>query len=103
MPEDTYEAKLAEFNAKADKLQEAERVLVMQADDADAFRGDLLARYDVALETRNEAGIAAYLVEVEELRKRQVAVTAALAKVRAEYDALERERPRRTWRQLVGL
>jgi len=105
MPEDEYEAKLAEFNAKADKLEQTERALVVQDHDDEAFRRDLVARYDVALQTRNEAGIAAYMVAAEELHNKQIARKAALAAVRAEYDALERgrpRRPRRTWGQLLG-
>ena len=58
--EDDYEAKLAAYYAKADQLEEAERVLVKESNDDDAFWHSLVARYDRALETRDEAGIAAY-------------------------------------------
>jgi hypothetical protein len=103
-----YEAKLAEFDAKADKLELAERALVAQDHDDEALRRDWVARYDVALQARDEAGIAAYMVAAEELRIKWSARNDALAAVRAEYDALERERPRRprrprrTWGQLLG-
>jgi ribosomal 50S subunit-associated protein YjgA (DUF615 family) len=106
MPEDEFETKLAEFEAKADKLELAERALVAEAHKDEAVRRRLVARYDVALEANDKAGIAAYMVEVEELRNKLIARTAALAAVRAEYDALERgrpRRPRRTWGQLLGL
>jgi hypothetical protein len=103
MPEDGYEAKLAEFNAKADKLVEAERVLVAQSRNDEAFRCDMLARYDAALEARDQAGIAAYQAEVKELNERYIARRAALTKVRAEYDALERQRPRRPRRSTSSL
>jgi hypothetical protein len=101
-----FGARLAEFNAKADKLVEAERVLVMQSHDDESIRRDMLARYDAALAAHDKAGIAAYNTEVKELQNRAIARHAALAKVRADYDALERQLlrpPRRTWRQLLGL
>jgi hypothetical protein len=100
-----YEAKLAEFDAKADKLERAERTLVAQDRADEALRRDWGAKYDVALQARDEGGIAAYMVAAEELRIKWIARNDALAAVRAEYDALERERPRRprrTWGQLLG-
>ncbi len=101
-----YEAALAEFDAMGDKLELAERTLVEQSNEDEAYRRLLLMRYDTALEAQDEAGIAAYMAEAERLRIRYVERKAALAAVRAEYDALERERPRRphrTWRELLGL
>jgi hypothetical protein len=101
-----YEAALAEFNSKADKLELAERALVKQSNEDDANRRLLLRRYDEALEARDEEGIAAYMAEAETLRIRYVERKAALAAVREEFRALERERPRpprRTWREFLGL
>jgi hypothetical protein len=65
----------------------------------------LVAKYDVALRAGDEEGLAAYMVAVEELRIKWIERKEAWAAVRAEYDALERERPRRprrTWLQLLG-
>lgn len=67
---------------------------------------NLLAKYDAALEARDEAGIASYMVEVEKLRIRHIERKDALDAVRAEYEALQRNRPRRrrrTFGQLLGL
>ncbi len=103
---DEYAAELVEFDAKADKLELAERALVEQSYEDEAYRRLLLTRYDAALEAKDEAGIAAYMAEAETLRIRYVERKSALAAVRAEYEALERERPcrpRRTWRELLGL
>jgi hypothetical protein len=105
MPDDDYAAKLAEFNAEADRREEEERMLVAQANKEDAFSRELVRRYDIALENRDQVGIDAYMVEVRALNERQIAIKAALNKVRAEYDVLARQRPRpprRTWRRLFG-
>jgi hypothetical protein len=101
-----YEAKLAEFDARADKLGLAERALVQESREDETLWRDLVARYDAALEAKDEAGIAAYQAGYEELRNKHIARKAALAAVRAEYDALERRRPRRprrTWGELLGV
>jgi hypothetical protein len=112
MTKDTYEAKVAEyeikaaeFEAKADKPELAERALVTQDHEDEALLLRWVAKYDAALEANDKAGIAAYMVAVEEIRNRYIARKAALTAVRAEYDALERDRPRRprrTWGQLLG-
>jgi hypothetical protein len=111
MTEDDYEAKVAEYEAKyakwlddMERLDLAERALVAQSHDDEAFlRHDLLVRYDAALLARDKAGIAAYMVAVEELRIKSIDRKAALAAVRAEFGALKPPgRPRRTWGQLFG-
>ena len=97
MTEDEYEAELAkeamaEFNAKADKLQATERELVMQSCQDEVRRREWVARYDVALEKQppNEKEIAAYMAAVKELRNRAIQRKAALDSVRADYDELFR-------------
>ena len=97
MPEDEYEAELAkeamaEFNAKADKLQATERELVMQSRQDEVRRREWVARYAVALEKQppDEREIAAYMAGVKELRNRALQRKAALDAVRADYDELFR-------------
>ena len=100
-----YDAKCAEFEAKADKLEQAKRALVLESRADNAHSRELVAKYDIALEAHDEAGIADYMTGVEKLRDRQIARKAALGSVRAEYYALERERPRRprrSWSQVLG-
>jgi hypothetical protein len=106
MSEDEYEAKVAEFEGKVDKLDLAERALVAQDHANEALRRDWVAKYDVALQAHDETGIAAYMAAAEELRIKMIARKEALTAIRAEYQALERNRPRRprsTWRQLLGI
>jgi hypothetical protein len=101
-----YDAKCCEFKAKADKLEQAERVLVFESQADDAHSRVLVAKYDIALQARDEAGIADYMTGVKELNKRQIARKSALDAVRAEYYALERERPRRprrSWSQVLTM
>jgi hypothetical protein len=81
MPEDEYEAQLAkeamaEFNAKADKLQATERELVMQSRQDEVRRREWVARYDVALEKQppDEREIAASMAAVKELRNEPYSV-----------------------------
>src|SRR5260370_426042 len=98
-----YESKLVEFEAKVDKLELAERALVAQSHEDEALWRSWVARYDVALEGGDKDGVAAYRAAVEALREKHIARTAALNAVRAEYEALELERPRRSWGHLLGL
>jgi hypothetical protein len=100
-----YDAKCAEFEAKADKLEQAKRTLVLESRADNAHSRELVAKYDIASQAQDEAGIADYMTGVEKLRNRQIARKAALDSVRAEYYALERERPRRPrrrWTQVLG-
>ena len=101
MPDDD-EVRIAKLNARVEKLAEAERILIREANDDESFQRDILAKYDAALEARDESGIAAYLSEVEKLRNRHTARTAALTRVRAEYDALERQRSLRPQHDAVA-
>ena len=104
--DDEYAAKVAEHEAKLDRLELTEGDLVEQSHKDEAFRRELLARYDAALEARDEAGIASYMVEVEKLRIRHVERKEALDAVRAQYGSLKRNRPRRsrcTLGQLLGV
>ena len=100
-----YDAKCAEFEAKADKLEQAKRAIVLESHADNDHSRELVAKYDTALQAHDEAGIADYMTAIEELRNRQIARKAALGSVRAEYYALERERPRRlrrSWSQVLG-
>ena len=99
MTEDEREAELdkckeamAEFNAKADKLQATEHELVMQSRQEEVRRREWVARYAVALEKQppDEREIAAYMAAVKELRNRAIQRKAALDAVRADYDELFR-------------
>ena len=89
---DKYEEAMAEFNAKADKLQATERELVMQSRQDEVRRREWVARYAVALEKQppDEREIAAYMAAVKELRNRAIQRKAALDAVRADYDELFR-------------
>jgi len=89
---DKYEAAMAEFNAKADKLQATERELVMQSRQDEVRRREWMARYDVALEKQppDDKEIAAYMAAVKELRNKAIQRKAALDAVRADYDELFR-------------
>jgi hypothetical protein len=89
---DKYEEAMAEFNAKADKLQATERELVMQSRQDEVRQREWVARYDVALEKQppDEKEIAAYMAAVKELRNRAIQRKAALDAVRADYDELFR-------------
>ncbi len=100
-----YEAKSAEFEAKVDKLELAERVLVVQDHEDEALRRRWVEKYDAALKAGDKAGIAAYMEAAEKLRQRLIERNVALTAVRAEYEALELDRPRRarrTWGQILG-
>jgi len=98
-----YEVKAAEYEAKVDRLELAERSLVEQDHYDEALRRRLVERYDVALQARDQAGIDAYMVAAEELHNKWIARNAALVAVRAEYEALRRNRPRRPRRTLGQL
>ena len=89
---DQYEQAMAEFNAKADKLQATERELLMQSRQDEVRRREWVARYDVALEKQppDEREIAAYMAAVKELRNRAIQRKAALDAVQADYDELFR-------------
>jgi hypothetical protein len=98
-----YEVKYSEWLAEMERLEEAERVLVEQSHEDEALRRVLIARYEIALQAGDKAGISAYMVAVEELRIKHIDRKAALDAVRAEFDALKAPRPpSRTWSQLFG-
>ncbi len=93
MSDHEYEAQLAEYNAKAGKLEAAERTLVEESHADEARRQALLAQYDRDLEAHNRSGIEAYIKATEEIRLRNIGRKSKLAAVRAEFDALKRPRP----------
>ena len=95
--------KAAEYEAKVDRLELAERSLVEQDHYDEALRRRLVERYDVALQAADQAGIDGYMVAAEELHNKWIARNAALVAVRAEYEVLRRNRPRRPRRTLGQL
>jgi hypothetical protein len=102
MTETEYEAKLAEFKLKADELEIREAILVAKTDAQNASHRALVANYDLALQARDQAAISEYMVAVEKLREKEIETQKLLAAVRAEYDELERTRPRRPRRRWFG-
>jgi hypothetical protein len=70
-----YEVKYSEWLAEMDRLEKAERVLVEQSHQDDAFFRDVLrVRYDVALQAGDKAGIDAFRVAYEDFRMRHSAM-----------------------------
>jgi hypothetical protein len=68
--------------------------LVAKANAQNASHRALVANYDLALQARDQAAISEYMVAVEKLRDKQIETQELLAAVRAEYELLERTRPR---------
>ena len=56
-----YDAQCAEFEAKADKLEQAKRALVRESHADKAHSRELVEKYDIALQAHDEAGIADYM------------------------------------------
>src|SRR6516162_1818896 len=95
MTEDEHGNQIAEFHAKVDELMTREKFLVGQFNSyLDRFRA-LVAEYNIVLGKEDKAGIALYDLVYEELHKKMAETNKLIEEVRAEYDELERHRPRR--------